>query len=147
MTSARGYDFDKISRIIRKLADRGPVEEPVPIRLPIRVIIKKGSEAGSIYSFSDYNAYLAWRIGKANSLRRIHLLRRDTQTRKQEIWLEFKFNKPMNYYRGVFEVDFEQIFPSQPRLKEQLKGHSLTRQYSKSRSTKIDVINIMPIII
>lgn len=109
--AAQQYNLATVVKLIQELASRHPCQEPYPIKLPIKATIDKGDELGSVYKFGDYNSYFNWKLGQSSFRKRLKLIKADLKSRKAELILEVHFNRPANYFRGIFDIDYQRIIP------------------------------------
>jgi hypothetical protein len=121
-----------VVKTIKRISCQFPAEEPLPIQLPIKVAISKGDEVGSLYNFGDFDSYFNWQLARARLHERVSLLKKDARNRKLELLFEAKFNKPANYFRGIFAIDYKQVIPAKP------KGSYVKVQTNKNGIRPID---------
>ena len=138
--SAQQHSLARLIKTIKGVADPYPLEEPCPIKLPIRVTITTGDEVGSIYSFGDYDSYLNWKLARATLIEKVKLLKQDSKHRKLELLFEARYNKPANFYRGIFSTDYKHISLA---YKIVYVGNN-DRLLDRSRSTRSREIKLAP---
>jgi len=109
--AAQQHSLMQLIKAIRRVANGNVVEEPYPIQLPIKAIIKTGDEIGSAYYFNSYDSYFNWKLSRSSLLEKFRLIEKDLKHRKQELLLEARFGKEIGYFRGIYSIDYCQIKP------------------------------------